>query len=386
MQNVKSFDRLLNLNLQQAQSVFLFGPRGTGKTFWLKQHLKDGLILDLLKTSTYNELLANPSALEWRIPEGFDNWIIIDEVQKIPALLSEVHRLIEDKHYRFILTGSSARSLKQKGVDLLAGRALNYYMHPLTCFELGAMFSLNKALKYGLLPMIYQDDINIDLYLESYITTYLREEVLQEGITRNIGEFARFLEIASFSQGATLSLAEISREAAIERRVVSGYFNIVEDLLLGFRLPCFTKRAKRRLVVHPKFYFFDVGIYRILRPKGPLDSIEEIDGAALETLFLQHLRALNDYYRLGYQFYFWRTSNNVEVDFIAYGERGLHAFEIKRKKKASRMDMKGLQAFKKDYDIAKLYLIYGGDHEEYHESIKVIPFEQALFQLLDILQ
>jgi predicted AAA+ superfamily ATPase len=386
MQNVKNFDRLLNLNLQQTQSVFLFGPRGTGKTFWLKQHLSDGLVLDLLKTSTYNELLANPSDLEWRIPEGFDNWIIIDEVQKIPALLSEVHRLIEDKHYRFILTGSSARSLKQKGVDLLAGRALNYYMHPLTCFELGSLFSLSKALKYGLLPMVYQDDIDIELYLESYITTYLREEILQEGITRNIGEFARFLEIASFSQGATLSLAEIGREAAIDRRVVSGYFNIVEDLLLGLRLPCFTKRAKRRMAVHPKFYFFDVGIYRILRPKGPLDSIEEIDGAALETLFLQHLRALNDYYRLGYQFYFWRTNNNVEVDFIAYGERGLHAFEIKRKKKISRMDMKGLQAFKKDYDMAKLYLIYGGDHEEYHEEIKAIPFERALFQLLEILQ
>lgn len=196
------FDRLLNIDPKMPSSVFLFGPRGTGKTFWLKQHFKDALFIDLLETATYNDLLANPSRLSLRIAPNFDDWIIIDEVQKIPELLNEVHRLIESYKYRFILTGSSARKLRSKGINLLAGRALNYSMHPLTCQELGKDFSLDHAIHYGLLPSVYtvHDPLH---YLETYITTYLREEIQQEGITRNIGEFARFLEIASFFSGVT---------------------------------------------------------------------------------------------------------------------------------------------------------------------------------------
>jgi predicted AAA+ superfamily ATPase len=236
------------------------------------------------------------------------------------------------------------------------------------------------------LPSIYSSNDDPRHYLESYITTYLREEVLQEGLVRNIGEFSRFLQIASFSQGEMINYSEIAREASIERRVVTGYFDIVKDLLLSHTLPVFSKKAKRRLVAHSKFYLFDVGVYRAVRPKGPLDRTEEIDGAALETLFLQHLIAINDYYRLGYEFYFWRTSNQVEVDFIAYGERGLLAFEIKRKRTISSKDLTGLKSFGEDYDMAKLYMVYGGDHEEYHGNIIAIPFEKALFQMKTILE
>lgn len=334
----------------------------------------------------YHTLLANPSHLEALIPPNFKQWIIIDEVQRIPELLNEVHRLIESKRYRFVLTGSSARSLKRKGINLLAGRAINHMLHPLLAQEMGSQFLLKRALSYGMLPSIYTEDISDPkAYLHTYVTNYLREEILQEGLTRNLGEFTRFLETASFSQGGVLNYSDIAREAAMDRKLVSSYFNILEDLLIAVRLPAFTRRAKRRMVSSPKFYYFDVGVYRTLRPKGPLDNPEEIDGPALETLFLQHLRAINDYYQLGYQIYYWRTSNNVEVDFVVYGERGFHAFEIKRKTKYSLSDLSGLKAFAKDYAKAKCYLIYGGERTEHVGGIEIRPFAQTLFALAEIL-
>lgn len=379
------YNRLLNIDPAGTQSMFLFGPRGTGKTSWVKSHFIDALYIDLLNTGIYNVLLAAPNRLESMIPPNFKNWIIIDEVQKIPELLNEVHRLIEHQKFKFILTGSSARSLRRRGTNLLAGRALKYTMHPFVCQELQQDFNLLHALKYGLLPNVV-NNADPALYLETYVTTYLREEILQEGITRNLSEFARFLEVASFSQGNILNMSNVAREAAIAQKTVVAYFDIVEDLLLGMKIPVFTRRAQRQLVSHPKFYFFDVGIYRTIRPRGILDTEDEIDGAGLETLVLQHLLAINDYYRLGYQIYFWRTRNNVEVDFILYGEHGLHAFEIKRKTKLDHKDFSGLKAFAKDYPMAQLTLIYGGSEIFYVDNIKIMPLEQALFVLPQILQ
>ncbi len=325
-----TYPRLLNIDPSSHQSLFLFGPRGTGKTFWLKQHFATATYIDLLHTQTFVELLANPSRLQSMLPNDPSQWVVIDEVQKIPELLNEVHRLIEHNGYKFVLTGSSARSLRRKGVNLLAGRALSYHMHPLTAEELGADFSLDRALKAGLLPHA-QTVSDPTHYLETYVSTYLREEVLQEGLVRQLGDFARFLETASFSQGSIVNVSAIAREVGVDRKIVSNYFSIVTDLLIGFMLPAFTRRAKRRIVTHPKFYFFDAGVYRTIRPMGPLDSPQEAEGPGLETLVLQHLRAINDYYRLGFHCYYWRTSNDVEVDFILYGEKGLFAFEIKRK-------------------------------------------------------
>lgn len=379
------YTRLLKINPQSSHSAFLFGPRGTGKTSWIKQSFSDACYIDLLETETFNELLANPSRLQTRLPRETKNWIIIDEIQKIPELLNEVHRLIEAKKYRFILTGSSARSLRRSGVNLLAGRALSYFMHPLTAQEIGSDFSLANAVQYGLLPQAQLID-EAKHYLETYVTTYLREEVLHEGLVRQLGEFARFLETASFSQGAVLNLSAVAREGGIDRKIVTNYFNIVIDLLIGFMLPVFTKRAKRRLVLHPKFYFFDAGVYRAIRPMGPLDSPEEADGPALETLFLQHIRAINDYYRYGLQCYYWRTSNEVEVDFVLYGERGLYAFEIKRKRRYERRDLAGLRAFSKDYPMAKLFLLYGGDIIQYEDAITILPISTAFRQLDSILR
>ncbi|MGD0465268.1 MAG: ATP-binding protein [Gammaproteobacteria bacterium] len=371
------YSRLLHLPLQESRSFFLFGPRGTGKTSWIKNQIHGAIYLDLLKSETYLLLQADPGRLENLIPPKFSGLIVLDEVQKIPALLNEVHRLIESFNYKFVLTGSSARALRKKGVNLLAGRANTYSMYPLTVQELKEDFNLEKSLQYGHLPSVFSRT-NPYMYLKSYVKTYLQEEVRQEGLTRNISNFSRFLEIISFSQGGVLNITEIAREVSINRKVVESYFHILEDLLLAFSLPVFTKHAKRRMLVHPKFYFFDVGVYRAIRPKGPLDSVEEIEGVALETLFIQEIRAINEYYQLGYENYYWRTNSGLEVDVVLYGERGILAFEIKRSKSIKGKDLSSLKEFNSDYPQAKCYFLYGGENREYYEGIEVIPFIEAL--------
>jgi predicted AAA+ superfamily ATPase len=243
---------------------------------------------------------------------------------------------------------------------------------------------LENSLKWGHLPSISSEK-EPGLYLKAYVQTYLREEVLQEGLTRNLGSFSRFLETASFSQGAVLNISEIAREAGIERMRVTSYFSILEDLLLASRLPVFTKRAKRRITAHPKFYYFDVGVFRSLRPMGPLDSPAEAEGPGLETLCYQELSAINDYYNYGYNLYYWRTGNGVEVDFILYGPKGLLAFEIKRSSRFSTKDLKGLKMFASDYPEAKLYFLYGGSREQYESNVTIMPVEKALKELPEIL-
>ncbi len=381
---IAMFQRLIKINPDSKHSVFIFGPRGTGKTSWLREHFDQALYFDLLNDDTYTMFAARPTRLNDLIPSDYQNWIIIDEVQKVPAILNEVHRLIEGRGLRFILTGSSARKLRVQGVNLLAGRALTYHMHPLTCVELGHAFNLAKALQFGLLPMAVTSQ-EVEKYLASYVATYLREEVLQEGLTRNIALFTRFLETASFSQGEVLNYTAISREIASNRHTVANFFEILEDLLIAYRLPIFSKRAKRDLVTAPKFYYFDVGVYRNIRPYGPLDSAAEIDGAALETLFLQQARAYTDYFDLGYQFYYWRTRDKTEVDFVLYGNHGFLAFEIKRKTRLDNKDFKGLKVFAQDYPEAKLYLLYGGSERYVENNIEVIPFEKALQTLPTLL-
>lgn len=377
-------NRILNLPLAGSRSIFLFGPRGTGKTSWIKEHLRPQVYIDLLDFSLYNSLKGNPNRLENLIPPSYKDWIVIDEVQRVPELLNEVHRLIEHKKYKFLLTGSSARGLRRSGVNLLAGRALTYYMHPLTAQELGPIFDLGHAIQFGLLPATISHP-DPKKYLESYVQTYVREEVQQEGLTRNIGAFARFLEAASFSQGQVLNTAEIARELSINRLVVASYFDILDDLLLAVRITPFTQRAKRKIIAHQKFYFFDAGVYRILRPMGPLDLPEEAEGAGLETIFLQSLRAINDYYELDYKIHFWRTSAGDEVDFVIYGPNGFHAFEIKRSATVTPKSFKGLKKFGEDYPEATLHLLYLGKHREYYGAITVWPLQDCLQGLPELI-
>lgn len=366
------------------KSFFLFGPRGTGKTTWVKSAFPKALYLDLLEAELFNDLLANPQKLENYIPKEFNDFIIIDEVQRIPELLNEVHRLIENFKHKFVLTGSSARKLRKGGHNLLGGRALTYFMHPLTAIETGKDFNLNSSLKFGQLPSVYREE-DPRKYLESYVQTYLREEIFQEGLTRNLSAFARFLETASFSQGSVLNTSNVAREAAIERKVVENYFSILEDLLIGRKIPVFAKKAKRRLVAHPKFYFFDTGLYRALRPMGPLDTPEATEGVALETLFHQNLLAINDNLDLKYEIFYYRTTTGVEVDFVAYGKGGIRAFEIKRTGKASPNLLKGLKYFQREYLQAKCFFLYEGKRKMREDNIEIIPIEDALKNLPELL-
>lgn len=300
-------------------SFFLFGPRGTGKTTLLKQNYPEAIWIDLLEPDIFRSYSAHPERLREIILANPDKkTVVVDEIQKIPELLSVIHSLVEKKlNIQFILTGSSSRKIKRTGADLLAGRVIKKILHPFMAVELGEKFSLSNALRQGLLPLVVsaQDSNSV---LKTYAALYIREEVQMEGLVRNIGNFSRFLEAVSFSHGSILNVSNVARDCEVERKVVEGYVTILEDLLLSFRLPIFTKRAKRAVVSHPKFYFFDAGVYRSLRPSGPLDRPEEIEGCALEGLVAQHLIAWNSYRGDKNKIYYWRTTSGSEVDFVVY--------------------------------------------------------------------
>ena len=367
------------------QSFFLFGPRGVGKTAWVKARFPDAPFFDLLDAETYTRLLASPARLGDRVPMNYKGWVVIDEIQRLPDLLNEVHRLIESRGLRFVMTGSSARTLRRQGVNLLAGRALTRFMHPLTAAELGRDFDLTRAVRYGCLPFACTDPAPED-YLSSYATTYLREEVQQEGLTRNLAAFARFLEAASFSQGSVLNMAAVARESAVGRKVVEDHFNVLDDLLIAVRLPIFAKRAKRRLVAHPKFYLFDAGVFQAIRPRDPLDAADEIRGAALETLFLQQLRAVNDYLGLGYSLHYWRTALGDEVDFVLYGARGLVAFEVKATPRVRPDDLRGLRRLREDYPQAKAFFVHTGSRRWHERGIEIVPADDILRTLANLIR
>lgn len=372
--------RLFKYPRNRKKSFFLFGARGTGKTTWLKANFPEALFIDLLDFEYYQVLSARPNRLANLIPDGFKDWIILDEIQKIPGLLNEVHRLIESRGCKFVLTGSSARGLRKKGVNLLAGRALTYKMHPLTTIEMGKDFDIRSSLQWGRLPAVTSEH-DPEAFLKSYVQTYMREEVLQEGLTKNLGDFSRFLETAAFSQASVINISDIARDCGIDRMRVNSYFSILEDLLLARRLPVFTKRAKRRMSRHPKFFYFDSGVFRSIRPMGFLDSPEDAEGAALETLFFQEICAINDYYNYKYDIYYWRTGNGIEVDFILYGADNLIAIEIKRSSRINKKDLKGLKTFKQDFPQSRLYLLYGGKREEFEDGVHIMPITNALKNL-----
>lgn len=366
------------------RSFFLFGPRGTGKSTLIQNQLDENEVIwiDLLRPEIARRLLAQPE----RLREFIDAYperklVVIDEVQKVPSLLAVVHGLIEEKRgLQFILTGSSSRKLKRKGADLLAGRALRCVLHPFMASELGSLFSLSNALEYGLLPLLFdeQDKQNI---LHAYIHLYLQEEIQAEGLVRNLEDFSRFLEAITFSHGSLLNITNIARECEVKRKTVEGYLSILEDLLLAFHLPVFTKRAQRELVAHPKFYLFDAGVFHILRPKGQLDAPTEIMGAALEGLVAQHLMAWNDYSHDKNTISFWRTRSGTEVDFIVYGATQFWAIEVKNSSKVLNQDIKSLEAFLKDYPEAKAILLYRGTDRVKINNVLCVPCDEFLKQL-----
>jgi len=361
-------------------SFFLFGPRGTGKSTLMRELFSEALWIDLLEPDVYRTFAARPERLRERV-EGRrpgEDVVVIDEIQKVPELLSAVHALIEEKPgVRFVLTGSSARKLKRSGVDLLAGRAVERHLHPFMAAELGERFRLEQALEEGMVPLVTESADPADV-LKSYASLYLREEVQMERLVRRVGDFARFLEVISFSHGAVLNIANVARECEIERRTVAGYMEILGDLLLSFRLPVFTKRASRATASHPKLYLFDCGVFRSLRPKGPLDRPEEIEGAALEGLVAQHLRAWNDYRGGENQLAYWRTRSGVEVDFVVHGPDGFLAIEVKNGKTIRPADLRGLKTFHVDYPQCTPILLHRGRERLKQDGVLCLPSEEFL--------
>jgi predicted AAA+ superfamily ATPase len=363
-------------------SYFLFGPRGTGKSLWTQTHYPDALRLDLLDPNVFRTYSAHPEQLR-ELVEGnrAKRRIVIDEVQKIPELLSVVHSLIESKQKRqFILTGSSARKLKRSGVDLMAGRAVLRTLHPFMAAELGRRFDLVQSLQIGMVPLVVEAAAPADV-LASYSALYLREEVQMEGLVRNIGAFSRFLEAVSFSHATALNVTNVARDCQVERKTVEGYLEILEDLLLAYRVRVFTRRAKRALSAHPKLYFFDTGVFRSLRPHGPLDRPEEIDGAALEGLVAQHLRAWIAYGGDEEELFYWRTRSGVEVDFVIYGATGLTAIEVKNSAKIRPQDLRGLHSFQEDYPKSQCLFLYRGRERRKIRGVLCVPCAQFLQRL-----
>ena len=363
-------------------SFFLFGPRGTGKTFWLGTVYPDAVMIDLLQPDTRLELESKPERLRSIIEAYPDKrTFIIDEVQKVPELLTLVHYFIENKPaLQFILTGSSSRKLKKTGVDMLAGRAFDKKCHPFMAHELGDDFNLDRALTWGMIPLICAEK-NPREALAAYVNLYLREEIQVEGIVRNLGSFGRFLESISFSHGGVLNTSEIARECKVERKTVGGYIQVLEDMLLSVRLPVFARRAKRQLISHEKFYFFDAGVFNRIRPRGPVDRPEEIHGAALEGLVLQHLRAWKDYGETDIGLYYWRTKSGLEVDFIVYGEKEFTAIEVKTGETIHPKSLRGLKSFKGDYPEASALLLYRGKERLLIDDILCLPVDDFLKRL-----
>ena len=351
------FDRFFTA--PECSSYFLFGPRGTGKSTWLQRKYPEALFIDLNDPEEERYYGAAPERLRDIVAtEPQRRPVVIDEVQRAPQLLPVVHQLIErDKSLRFVLTGSSARKLRRTGVDLLAGRALLTTMHPFMAGELGDSFQLEHALTLGLVPLVV-DAAEPEEALRTYAALYVREEVQAEGLVRNVGSFARFLEAVSFSHAAVLNVANLARECQVERKTAVNYLEVLQDLLLGFTLTVFRRRARRKLTVHPKLYLVDPGVYQSLRPRGPLDT--ELAGPALEGLVAQHLRAFIAYTGSKDTLSFWRTRSGSEVDFVLYGESGLYALEVKNGSVIHPSDLSGLRAFARDYPEATPVLLYRG--------------------------
>jgi uncharacterized protein len=369
-------DRQLDLPALLAQkSHFLLGPRQTGKTFLIRHTLPDARVYDLLDSATFLALSHHPG----RIAEetsARDRIVVIDEIQRLPGLLNEVHRLIEARGTRFLLTGSSARKLRRGGVNLLGGRARTKRLHPLTSQELGARFDLRRAVSRGLLPSIYfSDDPRADL--EAYAGTYLQEEVVAEGATRNVPAFSRFLSVAALANATIVNFTNLASDAQVARTTVYEYFDILRDTLVLHELPAWRKSTKRKPLVSSKFYFFDVGVLGMLQGREFRPGSPEY-GTGLETYLLHELVCHRDY-RSGEPLSYWRSTSGFEVDFII----GDHtAVELKAKTNVSGTDLKGLRALAEEASFKRLVCASLEPRPRRVDGIEVLPltrFLQALW-------
>ena len=366
-------------------SCFLFGPRGTGKSTWITQHFRDARTYDLLATTEALRLSREPQALFHEL-DGLSprTWVVIDEVQKVPELLDEVHRLIETRQLRFVLSGSSARKLRRGGSNLLAGRAVVEQMFPLVSAERSFQMDVGAALVYGTMPLAVTGG-DPAAYLAAYAETYLQEEIRAEALTRSIGAFGRFLEIASRQNAQVTNIASIARDAAVSRSTVQSYFEILVDTLIGRWLrPWKLKRATKQ-VSHSKFYLFDCGVARALSGRLPYAPTMEELGPLLETLVHTELQAYVSYTKLRYPLFFWRNYEGIEVDFMCETSRGFVALETKASTRWEGRYNRGLNRIREEIgaNLVTCYGVYQGERPARWGDVIVLPVIDFLRRLWD---
>ena len=361
--------RALDLRgLLAKKSHFLLGPRQTGKTTLVRHALPDTPRYDLLETATWLALSQNPGRLAEEVTPGTTDEVVIDEIQRLPQLLNEVHRLIEERGVRFLLTGSSARALRRGGVNLLGGRARTRVLHPLTRAELGPRFDLERALTRGTLPSIwFSDDPRADL--AAYAGTYLQQEVVFEGAARNLPAFSRFLRIAALANGQIVNFTEVASDAQVPRTTIYEYFEVLRDTLLLFEIPAWRRPRKRKPLVSSKYYFFDIGVANALAGRRPDPGTPEF-GHAFEAWLLHELRTYCDY-RAPEDLHFWRTASGYEVDFIL-GEHT--AIEAKCKPNVSGRDLRSLRALAEDTTLKRYVCVSLEPRPRIVDGIEILPY------------
>jgi uncharacterized protein len=357
-------------------SFFLFGPRGTGKSTWLRTELEHATWIDLLDESRYQTYLADPSqfAAELRAaPAG--SWVVVDEVQRLPALLNEVHRSIESRRLKFALSGSSARKLRRGGTNLLGGRAVMRTMFPFVPEELGTAFDLDGAMAHGTLPLVLSADSAAET-LSAYVQTYLKQEIQAEAVVRNLPGFARFLPVAALFHGQMLNVASLARDAGVPRMTVEGYVEILEDTLLATRLPAFEGRLRVRERKHPKLFFFDPGVVRALKRQMGVPAMEE-RGPLLEGFVFMLLCFYKEHAGLCESINYWAPADahTTEVDFVLRRGSELVALEVKTAKKLRNADLRGLRAVGAQAGVRRRIAVYLGDRRLVTpDGIEILPF------------
>ena len=370
-------------------SFFLFGPRGTGKSTLLKQRFdtNECLWLDLLDSSVEDRFSRHPNdlyAIVKALPKNI-TYVVVDEIQKVPKLLDEVHRLIEEKEKIFILTGSSARRLKHGGANLLAGRAFVYHLHPLSCFELKHKFDLERALHWGTLPKIFSLDENLEKeeFLRSYADTYLKEEIWSEHVIRKLQPFRRFLEVAAQCNGKIINYSNIARDVGVDDKTIKEYFLILEDTMIGFFLESYHNSFRKRLVEKPKFYFFDPGVVRCLSRtlSVPLTSHTPAYGDAFEHFILLEFIRLGSYFQPDYRFSFIRTAADVEIDLVIERPgKQLLCIEIKSSDTVHDVDIRSFIKLTKDIPNCEAIVLSQDRFMKKFDHVTCYPWKQGIEQ------